>query len=315
MRIGIDVGGTNLKAGLVDEEGKILTVCRAPVGQFTDGRDFARILAELALKAAAQGGVRPGKITGVGIGIPGAVREGQVLYTCNLPLRDVPLADWFRETLDVPVMLGNDADCAAVGEALCGAGRGIRNFLLVTLGTGIGAGLILDGKLHTGCGMAGEVGHMVTHLGGRLCTCGRHGCWERYASATGLIRRTEEEMEASPRSILHTVAKENGAVDGRTAFQAAERGDQVAIHLCREYAEELGCGLVNLINLLHPERVAIGGGVAAAPESLLLQPLREIVTRESYARHGGVIPAVVRAQMGNDAGIIGAALLDRAVRE
>ena len=122
-------------------------------------------------------------------------------------------------------------------------------------------------------------------------------------------------MEAFPRSLLHTVAKENGAVDGRTAFQAAEQGDQAAIHLCQEYAEELGCGLVNLINLLHPERVAIGGGVAAAPESLLLQPLREIVTRESYARHGGVIPAVVRAQMGNDAGIIGAALLDRAVRE
>ena len=191
MRIGIDVGGTNLKAGLVDEEGNILTVCRTPVGRFTDGQDFAKVLAELALKAAAQGGVRPGKITGVGIGIPGAVREGQVLYTCNLPLRDVPLADWFRETLDVPVRLGNDADCAAVGEALRGAGRGIRNFLLVTLGTGIGAGLILDGKLHTGCGMAGEVGHMVTHFGGRLCTCGRRGCWEQYASATGLIRRTE----------------------------------------------------------------------------------------------------------------------------
>ena len=315
MRIGIDVGGTNLKAGLVDEEGRILTVCRTPVERFADGRDFARTLAELALKAAAQGGVRPGKLECVGIGIPGAVRKGQVLYTCNLPLRDVPLADWFRETLDVPVCLGNDADCAAVGEALCGAGRGIRNFLLVTLGTGIGAGLILDGKLHTGCGMAGEVGHMVTHLGGRLCSCGRRGCWEQYASATGLIRRTEEEMEAFPRSLLHTVAKENGAVDGRTVFQAAEKGDQPAVHLCREYVEELGCGIVNLINLLHPERVAIGGGVAAAPESLLLQPLREIVAKESYARHGGVIPAVVRAQMGNDAGIVGAALLDRAVRE
>ena len=315
MRIGIDVGGTNLKAGLVDGDGKILTVCRTPVGRFASGQDFARTLAELALKAAAQGGVRPGKLECVGIGIPGAVREGQVLYTCNLPLRDVPLSDWFRETLDVPVYLGNDADCAAVGEALCGAGRGIRNFLLVTLGTGIGAGLILSGRLHTGCGMAGEVGHMVTHLGGHACTCGRRGCWEQYASATGLIRRTEEEMAAFPRSLLHTVARENGGVDGRTAFQAAEKGDQPALRVCREYAEELGCGLVNLINLLHPERVAIGGGVAAAPESLLLQPLREIVTRESYARHGGVIPAVVRAQMGNDAGIVGAALLDRAVRE
>ena len=312
MRIGIDVGGTNLKAGLVTEDGEIVTVCRTPVQHFGDGRDFARTLAELALRAAAQGSVRPGSIECVGVGIPGAVRGGEVLYTCNLPLRDVPLVDWFRETLDVPVALGNDADCAAVGESLCGAGRGVENFLLLTLGTGIGAGLILNGRLHTGCGMAGEVGHMVTHLGGQRCTCGRYGCWEQYASATGLIRRTKEEMENFPRSLLHAVAKENGAVDGRTAFQAAEQGDQPALRVCREYVAELSCGVVNLINILHPERVAIGGGVAAAPENLLLQPLRELVRQECYPRHGGVVPGIVRAQLGNDAGIVGAALLDRA---
>ena len=203
MRIGIDVGGTNLKAGLVDGDGKILTVCRTPVGRFASGQDFARTLAELALKAAAQGGVRPGKLECVGIGIPGAVREGQVLYTCNLPLRDVPLSDWFRETLDVPVYLGNDADCAAVGEALCGAGRGIRNFLLVTLGTGIGAGIIHNGKIfHGGNGMAGEVGHTCIDYQGlpcpNLCTGGAnfHGIHE-FVSVDAMERMVRVLAELS----------------------------------------------------------------------------------------------------------------------
>ena len=312
MRIGIDVGGTNLKAGLVDEEGNILTVCRTPVGQFTDGRDFARILAELALKAAAQGGIRPGKITGVGIGIPGAVREGQVLYTCNLPLRDVPLADWFRETLDVSVMLGNDADCAAVGEALCGAGRGIRNFLLVTLGTGIGAGLILDRKLHTGCGMAGEVGHMVTHLGGRLCTCGRHGCWEQYASATALKRMTAAALAAHPHSILAQVVAENeGRVSGQSAFIAARRGDPVGQQVCDEYVDYLACGVVNVVNIFQPDTLAIGGGVSNETEEQLLLPVQQRVARESIPCGRDRRTRIVKAELGNRAGIIGAALLGK----
>ncbi len=310
--IGIDVGGTNLKAGLVREDGQILAVERTPLA-FENPEQFARTLAQLGQSVLRQAGVPASEVVSAGIGIPGAVAGGDILYTCNIPLRDVPLSRLFRQYLDVPVLLENDANCAAVGEWLCGAGRGTQQFIVVTLGTGVGGGLILNGKLYSGSGMVGEVGHMVIQHGGAPCNCGRRGCWEAYASATGLIRMTREAMEAHPESLLHTVAAQNGCVEGRTAFDAAVQGDETALGLCRDYVSYLAAGVTNLINILQPEAVAIGGGVAAAPDRLLLTPLREIVERECYPRHTGQLPRIVRAELGNDAGIIGAALLKRAI--
>lgn len=310
--IGIDVGGTNLKAGLVREDGQILAVERTPLA-FENPEQFARTLAQLGQSVLHQAGIPASDVVSAGIGIPGAVAGGDILYTCNIPLRDVPLSRLFRQHLDVPVLLENDANCAAVGEWLCGAGRGTQQFIVVTLGTGVGGGLILNGKLYSGSGMVGEVGHMVIQHGGALCNCGRRGCWEAYASATGLIRMTREAMEAHPESLLHTVAAQSGCVEGRTAFDAAVQGDETALALCRDYVSYLAAGVTNLINILQPEAVAIGGGVAAAPDGLLLTPLREIVERECYPRHTGQIPRIVRAELGNDAGIIGAALLKRAI--
>ena len=310
--IGIDVGGTNLKAGLVREDGQSLAVERTPLA-FENPEQFARTLAQLGESVLRQAGVPASEVVSAGIGIPGAVAGGDILYTCNIPLRDVPLSRLFRQYLDVPVLLENDANCAAVGEWLCGAGRGTQQFIVVTLGTGVGGGLILNGKLYSGSGMVGEVGHMVIQHGGAPCNCGRRGCWEAYASATGLIRMTREAMEAHPESLLHTVAAQNGCVEGRTAFDAAVQGDETALGLCRDYVSYLAAGVTNLINILQPEAVAIGGGVAAAPDRLLLTPLREIVERECYPRHTGQLPRIVRAELGNDAGIIGAALLKRAI--
>ena len=310
--IGIDVGGTNLKAGLVREDGQILAVERTPLA-FENPEQFARTLAQLGQSVLHQAGIPASDVVSAGIGIPGAVAGGDILYTCNIPLRDVPLSRLFRQHLDVPVLLENDANCAAVGEWLCGAGRGTQQFIVVTLGTGVGGGLILNGKLYSGSGMVGEVGHMVIQHGGAPCNCGRRGCWEAYASATGLIRMTREAMEAHPESLLHTVAAQSGCVEGRTAFDAAVQGEETALALCRDYVSYLAAGVTNLINILQPEAVAIGGGVAAAPDGLLLTPLREIVERECYPRHTGQIPRIVRAELGNDAGIIGAALLKRAI--
>ena len=310
--IGIDVGGTNLKAGLVREDGQILAVERTPLA-FENPEQFARTLAQLGQSVLHQAGIPASDVVSAGIGIPGAVAGGDILYTCNIPLRDVPLSRLFRQHLDVPVLLENDANCAAVGEWLCGAGRGTQQFIVVTLGTGVGGGLILNGKLYSGSGMVGEVGHMVIQHGGAPCNCGRRGCWEAYASATGLIRMTREAMEAHPESLLHTVAAQSGCVEGRTAFDAAVQGDETDLALCRDYVSYLAAGVTNLINILQPEAVAIGGGVAAAPDGLLLTPLREIVERECYPRHTGQIPRIVRAELGNDAGIIGAALLKRAI--
>ena len=312
MYIGIDVGGTNLKAGLVNEEGTIVAVERTPL-DFQGPEPFAETLAQLAAAVMERGGVEVKDVAYVGMGIPGVVKGGEILYTANIPMKNVPLEALFRKYLDLPVLLGNDADCAAVGERSCGAGRGTKHFVVITLGTGVGGGMILNGKLYSGCGAGGEVGHIVIKQDGVPCNCGRRGCWEAYASATGLIRETKEAMEQHPESALHAVAAANGGVEGRTAFQAAEQGDETALAVCRAYAEYLAAGLTNLVNILHPEAVALGGGVAAAPEHLLLEPVREIVARECYARHVDQVPRIIRAELGNDAGIIGAAMLGRAI--
>ena len=312
LYIGIDVGGTNLKAGLVDETGNILAVERRPL-DFRGPEQFAADVAQLAAAAAHKGGVAPEALEYVGMGLPGAVSGGDILFTTNIPMENVPIEELFRRHLDLPLLLGNDADCAAVGEFFCGAGQGTRDFAVVTLGTGIGCGLLLGGKLHGGPASS-EAGHLVICHGGELCNCGRRGCWERYASATALIQQTKAAMAAHPDSLLHAIAAENGGVvEGRTAFQAAQAGDETALAVCGQYVEYLADGTISLINILRPEAVAIGGGVAAAPEHLLLEPLREIVARESFSSHGGITTRVLRAELGNDAGIIGAALLGRAI--
>lgn len=302
MYIGIDVGGTNLKAGLVDESGKILKTERVPLN-FQGPEQFAKTLAGLAEQVMGE------NVVAVGIGLPGAVEGGYVLRTVNIPMENVPLERLFRQHLNLPLLLGNDADCAAVGEFFCGAGKGSQDFITVTLGTGVGAGIILNGRLRGGA-VSSEAGHIVICKDGELCNCGRRGCWERYASATGLIMLTKRAMERHPESALHAFAAKGG-VEGRTAFQAAEAGDETALAVCREYVDYLASGMASLVNILRPEIVAIGGGVAAAPERLLLEPLRAAVDREAYYRHGGRATRILPAELGNDAGIIGAAFLDR----
>ncbi|WP_337542765.1 ROK family protein [Dysosmobacter welbionis] len=309
--IGIDVGGTNLKAGLTDETGRLLAAARRPL-DFRGAETFAADLADLAAEVLSTAGAVPGDAESVGIGLPGAVSGGEVLYTTNIPLERTDLAALFRRRLDLPVLLGNDADCAAVGEYFQGAGRGLRDFVVLTLGTGLGAGIILDGRLRGG-ESSSEAGHMVLHAGGEPCPCGRRGCWEQYASATALIRRTEAAMAAHPESALCRLAEEAGGVDGRTPFLAAEAGDETALAVCRAYVEELAEGTASLINILRPEAVAFGGGVAGAPEHLLLEPLRRRVGALCFSRHGGRATRILRAELGNDAGVIGAALLGRVI--
>lgn len=312
MYVGIDVGGTNLKAGLSDEAGTILSVRKIPLGEFRGPEAFVQTLAELTKAVAHEGGIVPESLDSVGMGIPGAVSAGTIIYTCNIPMENVPISTLFQQYLPVPVVLGNDADCAAVGEYFCGAGRGTRDFGIITLGTGIGGGLILNGKLYSGMGAAGEVGHMVVQKDGLPCNCGRRGCWETYASATGLIRMTREEMERDRASLLWSLAGDIGKVSGRTAFEAAALGDAAGKRVCDTYVSYLAAGVTNLVNILQPEVLAVGGGVSNEDDALLLHPLRELVERECYARHGSQITKIVKAELGNDAGIIGAALLHKA---
>lgn len=308
--IGIDVGGTNLRAGAVDEEGSLLAVKQIPL-RYEGRESFTELLARLAKETAEAADCSSVDIKFVGIGLPGAVRDGKVLYTANIPMENVPLEVLLRKHLDVPVRLENDANCAALGEWLLGSGRGCRNFGIITLGTGVGGGFVVNGQLLTG-GTAGEVGHMVIERNGAACECGRRGCWEAYASATGLVRMAREAMTRHPDSLLHEMSMGAG-LEGRTIFRAAETGDEVAREVCRMFVEYLALGVTNLFNLLQPEVLALSGGIADAPEDLLLNPLRRIVEETCYSRHIGVLPRIQRAELGNDAGIIGAALLSRAI--
>lgn len=312
--LGIDLGGINVAAAVVSGEGTILGRSSIPTPR--GAAAVADAMAEASRAAAAAAGVPLERVVSVGIGAPGSIdpARGVVEYWSNLDFRNVPLTALMRERLPgtAPILLENDANAAALGEYAAGAGQGSVSMLAITLGTGVGGGAVLGGKLYTGFNYAGmEVGHFVLEHGGRPCTCGRRGCFETYCSATALIRRTREEMEQAPDSLLWTLAGGDlNGVNGRTAFDGAARGDHTAVRVVEEYIRYLACGITSLVNIFQPEVFCVGGGVANQGEALL-GPVREILDREDYARDSARRTRLLRAQLGNDAGLIGAALLPR----
>ena len=313
--VGVDIGGTNLKAGLVDENGVLLATQKMKVASIADDDGLAWTVASLVQELAHTVNISVSDVASVGVGVPGTgeIRSGSINYTCNLPLRNVPLRKLFHRYLSIPLYIENDANCAALAEFLVGAGRDSKRFVTITLGTGVGAGIVHNGKIYHGAnGMAGEVGHMVIQRGGLPCPCGRHGCWEQYASATALKRMTAAALAAHPHSILAQVVAENeGRVSGQSAFIAARRGDPVGQQVCDEYVDYLACGVVNVVNIFQPDTLAIGGGVSNEAEEQLLLPVQQRVARESIPCGRDRRTRIVKAELGNRAGIIGAALLGK----
>ena len=209
----------------------------------------------------------------------------------------------------LPVTVANDANCMTLGEVWVGGAKGYTDVIGVTLGTGVGSGIILDGKIVNGVNCAGgECGHMVIMVDGEQCSCGRKGCWEAYASATALIRQTKRAMDDYPDSIMHRLAEEEGGVNGKTAFDAMRLGDIAGIEVVNNYIKYVSCGLINLVNALQPEIICIGGGICNEGDTLM-EPLRRYVQAERYSIHSKIQTQIVKAQLGNNAGIIGAALL------
>ena len=309
--IGIDVGGTNLKAGLVDESYRIVATKKMPL-VFESMEQMCAALAEMALALVKEAGVNREDVASVGMGFPGPVdnKAGVVIKTVNIPIRFMPVAEIFHRYWDVPVYLGNDADCAALGEYYHYENKDIESLILVTLGTGIGTGIILNGKIHTGVnGCAGEGGHITIVHGGEECTCGRRGCWERYGSASALVRQTITAMKADPASGMWELAKSIEKVDGRTAFEAARQGDASAKAVVDQYLDYLADGLANFVNVFQPEVIALGGGVSHEKDESLLYPLRERVLNMCFGQEADRHTTIIKAKLGNDAGIIGAALL------
>ncbi len=316
--IGIDIGGTNLKAGLVDDRGTVLATKKVKVAQIHDADALAWAMVSMTQELAEAVNVPFDQIASVGVGVPGTVEihSGSLLYTCNLPLRNVPLRRLFHRYLRIPLYIENDANCAALAEYYVGAGQGSKRFVTVTLGTGIGGGIVHNGKIYHGSnGMAGEVGHMSIVYDGYPCPCGRKGCWEQYASATALKRLTREAMERHGDSILCQVVAENeGVVSGQSAFIAARRGDAVGQAVCDAYIGYLAAGITNLVNIFQPDTLAIGGGVSNEEDDYLLKPLQRLVTQGSIPCPADKKTKIVTAQLGNQAGIIGAALLGKKKR-
>lgn len=308
MRIGIDLGGMSIKAGLVDDAFQIVYKETAPTdvahGMDKLCADIIALIQRVCEKAGA------GAVESIGIGVPGDVNKftGRIVYCNNIPLEDVDLRGEIERATKIPTSINNDANVAALGEVIAGAARDFSDAVMVTLGTGVGSGIIIDNKIYLGCnGAAGELGHMVIVADGLPCACGRRGCFEQYASATALIRMTREEMEAHLESKMWEIAGSLAGANGKTAFDARRAGDPIGSQVVETYVKYLAAGLVNVINIFQPEAIILGGGISKEGD-YLLDLLRDIIERERYSR-GEHQAKLLIAKLGNDAGIVGASQL------
>ncbi len=312
--VGIDLGGTNIVAGVVDENYQILNKASMKTNCPRPSEEIAADMAECALQAIQNAGLTPEQVEWIGIGTPGIANAatGIIEYSNNLGFVNVPMVKWISEKTGRPAFIENDANAAAYGEYVAGAAKGAVNAVCITLGTGVGGGIVVDGKIYAGSNFAGaEIGHTVLQMDGPQCTCGRCGCFEVYSSATGLVRMTKEAMEAHPESIMHKMAEEKGKVTARTAFDAMRAGDEAAKSVVDFYIKALAAGITNTINIFQPDVLCIGGGVCNEGDALLL-PVKAEVAKEVYTRNSEKNTEIVIAKLGNDAGIIGAAFLGKA---
>lgn len=312
--VGIDLGGTNIVAGVVDENYKIIATAKTKTNCPRPDKAIADDMAKMALEAVKNAKLTIDDIEWVGIGTPGIANSqtGIIEYSNNLGFNNTPMVKYIQETIDKPVFIENDANAAAYGEYVAGAAKGAKNAVCITLGTGVGGGIIIDGKIYSGSNFAGaEIGHTVIEVDGAKCSCGRKGCFEAYSSATGLIRMTKEAIAENPECIMAKMADEKGKVTARTSFDAMRAGDPVAKALVDKYIKYLAAGITNTINIFQPDILCIGGGVCNEGDPLLL-PVRELVKKEVYTRNSPKNTEIVIAKLGNDAGIIGAAFLGRA---
>ena len=313
--IGIDLGGTTMTAGLVNESheivGKITWATRLP----RPAEDLEKALAELCRTLTKENNVEFADVSYVGIGTPGSVNftTGFVGYNTNFHYYDWNLGSDMEKKLGCKVYVENDANAAAYGEYMAGGAKGYRDAVVITLGTGIGSGIILDGKILRGFNFAaGEMGHNVIVKDGRQCNCGRRGCWERYASSRALTEDTKAAMKDHPESLMWTLVSDIEHVNAKTSFDAMAQGDALAKQVVDNWLEYVGCGIANVVNTFEPEVICIGGGVSNQGE-VLLAPVRAYVDNETHNITGGRMPEIRACVLRNDAGVIGAATLETSI--
>ena len=311
-RIGVDLGGTNISVGAVDEDFNIIGRGKTKTNSPRPAEEIFEDIAKCISMAADDAGISLDDVNVIGVGTPGSVNDetGYIDYSNNLRFDKVPAKQMLEELTGKPCFFANDASCAALGELYAGAGKGCKNLIAITLGTGVGSGIVIDGKVFRGANSAGgEIGHTVINVNGAECTCGRKGCWESYASATALIAQTKQAMKENPESKMWNCAGNDiESVNGRTAFDAMRMGDEAAKAVVDKYIYYVAVGIINVINVFQPDVLCVGGGICNEGETLLA-PIRTYVVEERYSKYAQKQTEICKAQLGNDAGIIGAAML------
>lgn len=310
--IGIDVGGMSIKAGVADINGNVLHKTTIVTrGNYDAEYTISNDIHKLIVKLLDEANIPEEKIAAVGIGQAGSIdsERGIINYWNNIPMKNVHVVEELKKWHKMPVFIDNDANVAALGECVFGAAKGLRNVMLVTLGTGVGSGIIIDGKIYRGeYGAGAEAGHMRIVMNGEPCTCGGRGCWEAYASVSALIRQTKAAMEKHPESMMCSIAAEMGEVNGITSFKAARAGDKAALEVVARYVEYVGTGLVSLQNIFRPQIFLIGGGISKEGE-FLTDRLEKFVQDGMFDKETGDPVKIRPAALHNDAGILGAAAL------
>ena len=309
IAIGVDIGGTSIKGAFINEKGEIFNRFSMKTFKEEPVEDCIDKLCDIINEEVKKSGH---KVAGIGIGIPGMLDmdNGIVYYSPNLPTwSDFHIKEFMEKRTGIEVVINNDANVAALGEAKLGSGSNYKNSIMITLGTGVGGGIVIDGKLYDGNKhQGGELGHMSIDFNGRECGCGRRGCVEAYASATALIKDTKEAMRENPDSLLFEVEKELDGIDARNAFIAEARGDKAAKEVIDNYVKYLSEGLLNYCNIFRPEVIILSGGVANEGENLFSR-VRKFLKENHYGMTGSPEVQVVGASLGYDSGKVGAACL------
>ena len=310
--VGIDLGGTNIAVGLVDENGKIIHKDSTPTLREREHNEIIKDMAMLSKKVIKDAGVDIKEVKSIGVGSPGTPnsRDGIIVYANNLKFRNVPIRAEIQKYIDLPVYVENDANCAALAESVAGAAKDAQHSVTITLGTGVGGGVVIDRKIYSGFNFAAaELGHMVIVVDGEECTCGRKGCWEAYASATALISQTKKAALENPESVINTlIGGDLNRIDAKTAFDAARQNDETGKKVVRQYIRYIAEGIMNVVNIFQPNVIVIGGGVCKEGD-FLLNPLKEFVSKGIYSMPEVPQTEIRTALLGNDAGIVGAAML------
>ena len=312
--LGVDIGGTKTAVGLINEDNLLLETGAVPTDIEGGLAQISKNAAGLIEKIMKNQGVTYDDLAYIGVGCPGSMDDdnGLVLYANNLKLSNAPLREELAKYIPVPIHLENDANCAGLGEYYAlKEKQDVDDFFMITLGTGVGSASIINGKMFKGFnGAAPEVGHCIVVPGGTLCSCGNEGCWEMYSSGNALVAMAKEIAKENPDSLMWEIAGGSiDKIDGRVPFNASEQGDKAAKEVLDKYFYYLGIGLVSVVNAFQPEVIAIGGGVSEQGD-IIIDAAQDAINKGTYSKNGKVTK-VIKAELGNKAGIYGAAFLKR----